>query len=65
MAYLIVTSEGKISCWLQYWMELGCNLGDLASIPGFVTGLLYGFEQITSQLRSFSSPICEKQVTLL
>lgn len=45
-------------------MALDGNLGELASTPGFIIGLLYGFEQVTSQLCSFNSPICEKKVAL-
>lgn len=37
--------------------ELECNLGALAWIPGFVTGLLYSSEQTASHLCSSSSPI--------
>lgn len=45
--------------------ELECNLGALAWIPGFVTGLLYSFERTASHLCSSSSSICEKTITFL
>lgn len=38
---------------------LGCNLGGLATIPGFVAGLLYSSEQTTSHPGSSSSPISD------
>lgn len=61
MAYLIVTSESKLSFdYTGLLMALDGNLGELASTPGFITGFLYGFEQVTSELCSFISPICEE-----
>lgn len=56
MAYLIVTSESKLS------FDYTGLLMALASTPGFIIGLLYGFEQVTSEICSFISRICEKKV---
>lgn len=62
IAHLIATSESKLSFdFTGLLMALNGNLGDLASTPGFIIGLFYGFEQVTSQLCSFNSPICEKK----
>lgn len=53
MAYLIVTSESKLSFdYTGLLMALDGNLGNLASTPGFIIGLLYSFEQVTSELCS-------------
>lgn len=61
MAYLIVTSESKLCFdYTSLLTALDGNLGDLASTPRFIIGLLYSFEQVTS----FNSPICEKKVAL-
>lgn len=65
MAHLIVTLESKLSFdYTGLLMALNGNLGDLTSTPGFTIGLLYGFEQVTSELCSFNSPICGKKAAL-